>query len=38
VFDLQVEIVEKEMNLEGDGLQMGPAAVTHAVPEPAVGE
>ncbi len=35
-FGIEVEIVEKEMNLEGDGLQMGPAAVTHAVPEPAV--
>lgn len=37
VFGVEVEIVGKELNLEGDGLQMGPAAVTHAVPEPTVG-
>ena len=38
VFGLEVQIAEKEMNLEGDGLQMGPAAVTHAIPEPVVGD
>lgn len=35
-FGIEVEIVERALDLEGDGLQMGPAAVTHAVPEPAI--
>ncbi|HHP7237757.1 Ppx/GppA phosphatase family protein [Longibacter sp.] len=38
VYGMEVSIAEKEMLIEGDGIQMGPAPVTHAVPAPGNGE
>jgi exopolyphosphatase/guanosine-5'-triphosphate,3'-diphosphate pyrophosphatase len=34
VFGMDVSIREKDIEVEGDGIQMGPAPVTHAVPAP----